>query len=100
MTASGLLKWFSQAEPGQRCLYYRGNLAWARANKFGPGHDNLVELVNEARRLGTPSTLVVAPLKDKSPDEYGQGLAHLAQKRVAEDVYEYWITKSAEAVLK
>ncbi len=94
MSAKGLLDWFSHAKIGERCLYYRGNLAWARANKFDPGHDDLMQLVNEARRLGTPSDLVVGPLKDRSPDEYGQGRAHLAQKRVAEDLYEYWITKS------
>ncbi len=100
MSAATLHKWFDRAEPGERCMYYRGNLVWARHNRHHPDHHKTIELADEARRLGTPSGYTAGPRKSESEaNKFGAGEAHLAQRRIEEDVYEYFITKSADVVL-
>ena len=102
MSADELQKWFQTARPGEKCLYYRGNLALARAADHPVGMMALTKLVDTARRLGTPTGYLLGPSRHDraSVTEYGVGAAHLAQRRVQEDVYEYWISKSAVTVLK
>ncbi len=100
MSARDLSTWFAGAAAGERCLYFRGNLACARADKFHPDHHKTIELADAARRLGTPSGHAAGPRRsESSATEFGTGQGHLAQRRIAEDDYEYFIVKSAKAVL-
>lgn len=100
MNAAQLDAWFRKAAPGERLRYYRGNLGWARADIHAPGARQLRELADAARLLGTPQHYEVHIDSSAShAPKPGQGLAHLAQRRIEADVYEYFITKSAKPVL-
>ncbi len=97
MTAPQLLEWFEQAQPGERLSYFTGNLARARGRLGNPA---LVRLADAARELGTPQAYEVHLNKNASAAaQLGQGLAHLAQRRIEAEKYEYYITKSREAVV-
>ncbi len=94
MTAAQLHAWFAKAAPGECIRYYRGNLVWERRRR------EVQQLADAARLLGTPQHYEVHI--DSHPSHApkpGQGLAHLAQRRIEDDVYEYFITKAAEPVL-
>ena len=100
MTAEQLLSWFNQAAPGDRISYYRGNLGQARGDKYGPGAREIVELADAARSLGMPqSHEILRPSNICIKPKFGQGLAHLTQRRVSEGRYDYFITKAAQEVL-
>ncbi len=100
MTAAQLLAWFAKAAPGERLRYYRGNLGEVRNRPRLPGARQIRELADAARLLGTPQHYEVHIDSQAShAPKPGQGLAHLAQRRIEDDDYEYFITKSAEPVL-
>ena len=99
MTAAQLLAWFRQAAPGDRIRYYRGNLAFARHNIDARSASEIIELADAARALGTPQIYETRIDTNRSKARcLGQGLAHLAQRRITAGSYEYFITKSAEVV--
>jgi hypothetical protein len=98
MTEAQLLEWFDQAAPGERISYFRGNLARARAGRLA--NPALVRLADAARALGTPQIYEqhISSQPSRAP-RLGQGLAHLAQRRITAGKYEYFITKAREAVV-
>ncbi len=99
-TAAKLLAWFDQAAPGDRIKYFHGDLARARHDVRALDARRIIELADAARKLGTPQNYEVhistQPAHALKP---GQGRAHLAQRRLEEGSYEYFITKSAEEVV-
>ena len=98
MNAQQLEAWFAAAAPGEWCRYYRGHLATARHR--ATVDSEIVQLANTARSLGVPQRSVVQePSSESSKRQYGQGLAHLVQHRIAPDTYEYFIIKSQNTVL-
>ena len=100
MTKAQLLDWFLQAAPGDRIRYYRGDLVLARHDIHALGARDLIELADAARSLGMPQFYEVhISSQPTRAVELGQGLAHLAQRRIAEGSYEYFITKAREAVV-
>ena len=100
MTKTQLLTWFRQAAPGDRISYYCGDLARARHDIHARGAREVIELADAARVLGMPQTYEVYVNPNASMARVrGQGLAHLAQRRIEAGSYEYWITKASEVVL-
>ena len=100
MTAAQLLAWFDQAVPGDRIRYYRGNLVLARHDIHAHSAGEVIELADAARSLGTPQIYEIHVNNQPGrAAKLGQGLAHLAQRRIAEGSYEYFITKAREAVV-
>ncbi len=100
MTAAQLLAWFRQAAPGERIRYYRGNLAHARADIHARSAREIIELADAARSLGTPQIYEIhISTQPARAVKLGQGLAHLAQRRITAGSYEYFITKAAEVVV-
>ena len=82
-------------------MYYRGNLVFARHNTHTPNAREIIELADAARALGTPQLYEMMINKNLShARRLGKGLAHLAQRRLEEDKYEYWITKAREVVVE
>ncbi len=98
MTEAQLLEWFDQAAPGERISYFTGDLARARVGHLA--NPALVRLADAARELGTPQIYEVRLNRNGSAAaQLGQGLAHLAQRRIEAGKYEYFITKSREVVV-
>ncbi len=100
MTAAQLLAWHRQADAGDRIRYYMGNLGTARAERHTSNAREIVELADAARLLGVPQAYAVHVHHHPSkPIKFGQGLAHLTQRRIGEGRFEYFITKTAQEVL-
>ncbi len=100
MTKAQLLAWFSQAAPGDRIRYYRGDLATLRGNVYTRSAHRIIEMTDAARELGTPQAYEPQIDYHKYGScQKGKGLAHLSQHRIAKGSYEYFITKSAAPVM-
>ncbi len=100
MTKNQLLAWFSQAAPGDRIRYFRGDLATLRGNVYTRSAREIIELADAARELGMPKAYVVqVNYHNYGVPHFGKGLAHLSQHRITTGSYEYFITKATAPVL-
>lgn len=85
-----LLRNFAALEAGQSLVYYQGHIGHDRINP------DIAVLAEMALRFATPYRYPVRPMWGTSHDrqiDVGLGTGDLTQRKVAEFIYEYRITK-------